>query len=402
MSAKRPLDVFIVAVDVSGDHLAANLMAALRRQHGKVSFRGVGGPAMAAEGLSSLFLADDLPTIGLIAVIAELPTFLRRLRQTADAIASSPPDVLVLVDSPDFTHRLAARVRRKLSRLPIVKYVAPTVWAWRPGRARAMRPAFDHVLALYPFEPRVMAELGGPPTTYVGHPLLERLNELRPSPAEAAAREQGPPLVLVLPGSRRYEVLRLARVFGEAAARIAAARPDAEFVVATLPKLTADLEPMLAAFPKRPRVVTTTADKFAAFRRARAALAASGTVTLELALAGVPVVAGYRVPLAEELIARLLVRIRMATLPNLLLGERVLPELLQQDCTARNLAAALLPLLDSGTARVRQTDAFRRLDRVLETGGEPPSARAARLLLEIADVAGYRRTDAMIPVTLGH
>lgn len=402
MTTKQPLEVFIVAVDVSGDHLAANLMAALRRQHGEISFRGVGGPAMAAEGLSSLFPVDDLPTIGFVAVIAELPKILRRLRETADAIAAWPPDVLVLVDSPDFTHRLAARVRRKLPKLPIVKYVAPTVWAWRPGRARAMRPAFDHVLALYPFEPQVMVELGGPPTTYVGHPLLERLNELRPSPEEATAREHGRPLVLVLPGSRRHEVRRLAPVFAEAVAKIAAARPDAEFAVATLPKLAAEIEPMLAAFPKRPRVVTTEAEKFAAFRRARAALAASGTVTLELALAGVPIVAAYRVPLVEEMIARLLVRIRMATLPNLLLGGRVLPELLQRDCTAGNLAAALLPLLDSGAARVRQTEAFRRLDQVLETGGERPSARAARVLLEIADVAGYRRPNAMASRAAAH
>lgn len=402
MTTKQPLEVFIVAVDVSGDHLAAKLMAALRRQHGEVSFRGVGGPAMAAEGLSSLFPVDDLPTMGFVAVIAELPKILRRLRETADAIAARPPDVLVLVDSPDFTHRLAARVRRKLPKLPIVKYVAPTVWAWRPGRARAMRPAFNHVLALYPFEPQVMAELGGPPTTYVGHPLLERLNELRPSPEEATAREHGPPLVLVLPGSRRHEVRRLAPVFAEAVVKIAAARPDAEFAVATLPKLAAEIEPMLAAFPKRPQVMTTEAEKFAAFRRARTALAASGTVTLELALAGVPIVAAYRVPLVEEMIARLLVRIRMATLPNLLLGGCVLPELLQRDCTAGNLAAALLPLLDSGAARVRQTEAFRRLDQVLQTGGERPSARAARVLLEIADVAGYRRPNAMAPGAAAH
>jgi lipid-A-disaccharide synthase len=398
VSAKWPLDVFIVAIDVSGDHLAANLMAALRRQYA-VTFRGVGGPAMAAEGLSSLFPPGDLPTIGFISVLVELPKILRRLRETADAIVLSPPDLLVLVDSPDFTHRLAARVRRKLPRLPIVKYVAPTVWAWRPGRARAMRPAFDHVLALYPFEPQVMAELGGPPTTYVGHPLLERLAELRPSPVEAAAREQGPPLILLLPGSRRHEVGRLAPVFGAAAAKIAAARPDAEFVVATLPKLAAEIEPMLAAFAKRPRVVTSEADKFAVFRRARAALAASGTVTLELALAGVPMVAGYRVPLVEEMIARVLLSIRMATLPNLLLGERVLPELLQRDCTAGTLAAALLPLLDSGPTRMRQTEAFRRLDRVLETGGEPPSARAARVLLEIA--AADRGASAMASGALG-
>ena len=401
MNTTRPLDVFIVAVDVSGDHLAANLMAALRRQHGEISFRGVGGPAMTAEGLSSLFPVDDLPTIGIVAVIAELPKIMRRLRETADAIAASPPDLLVLVDSPDFTHRLAARVRAKLPKLPIVKYVAPTVWAWRPGRAAAMRPAFDHVLALYPFEPKVMADLGGPPTTYVGHPLLERLSELRPSAEEAAAREQGRPMVLVLPGSRRYEVRRLAPVFGEAAAKIAAARPDAEFVVATLPKLAAEIEPMLSAFPRRPRIVIAEAEKFTAFRRARAAIAASGTVTLELALAGVPIVAGYRLPLVEEMIARLLVRIRMATLPNLLLGERVLPELIQRDCTAGNLAAALLPLLDSGAARARQTEGFGRLDRVLETGGERPSARAARVLLEIADVGSSRRLNAMAPRARG-
>jgi lipid-A-disaccharide synthase len=379
---ERPLAVFMVAIDVSGDLLAAKLMAALRARRENVSFRGVGGPGMAAQGLTSLFPRDDIPTMGFTAVLAKLPKIARRLKETVDTIVNAPPDLLVLVDSPDFTHRLARRVRKRLPNLPIVKYVAPTVWAWRPGRARAMRPDFDHVLALYPFEPEAMARLDGPPTTYVGHPLLERLGELRPSADEAKAREQRP-LVLVLPGSRRSEVRRLGQVFGAAAAKVAAARPDVEFAVATLPGLRHEIEPMLAAFPVRPRVVTEEVEKFSCFRRARAALAASGTVTLELALAGVPMVAAYRVPLVEELIARLLLKVEAVTLPNLVLGEHVVPELIQRDCTAENLAAALLPLLEEGPIRRRQREAFVRLDSALKIG-EPPSARAAELLLQLA------------------
>lgn len=170
---KRPLRVFIIAGEESGDALGGPLMRALgERLGGGVTFRGIGGTRMQAAGLASLFPMDDLTAMGFGEVIGKLPTIARRLKETVAAVLADPPDLLMLVDAPDFTHRVAARVRRKLPDLPIVKYVAPTVWVWRSGRARAMRGTIDHVLALLPFEPEVMQRLGGPPTTYVGHPLL--------------------------------------------------------------------------------------------------------------------------------------------------------------------------------------------------------------------------------------
>ncbi len=204
----------IVAAEESGDALGAALAQALRgAQGGAVKLAGVGGRAMAAAGIASPFAIDELAIIGLTAIPRRLPTILRRIRETADAIVAARPDALVIIDSPDFTHRVARRVRRRAPSIPILDYVSPSVWAWRPGRARAMRAYVDQVLAILPFEPAVHARLGGPPCTYVGHPLIERIAELRPNADEARRRLADPPLVLVLPGSRSNEIRRLARHF---------------------------------------------------------------------------------------------------------------------------------------------------------------------------------------------
>jgi lipid-A-disaccharide synthase len=384
----RPLDVFVVAGEASGDVLGAGLMRALARQGGAVSFRGVGGERMAEAGLASLYPMQDIMAIGIAPVIAKLPTILRRLRETVDAVAAAPPDVLILIDVPDFNQRVARRVRRRLPNQPIVTYVSPTVWVWRPGRARAMRPAVDLILALLPFEPDVHRELGGPPCVYVGHPLLAHLDELRPSPEEVRARN-AVPLVLALPGSRRQEVRRLGAIFGDALARVAKQHPDLEIVLPTVPHLIDEVAGATIGWPVQPRIVTAEADKHAAFLRARAALAASGTVTLELALAGVPHVAAYRIPLVEGLILRAIVRfhsavkVRSVILANLVLGENVVPEFLQSECTAANLAYALSVMLGDSSERRRQEQAFRRLDSILGTGGPTPSERAARAVLEL-------------------
>jgi lipid-A-disaccharide synthase len=378
----RPFVVFLVAGEASGDALGAPLMEGLRHQlGGHVHFRGVGGAAMQAQGLTSLFPMEDLTAMGLDGVIAKLPLILRRMRETKAAIVSAPPDLLVLIDSPDFNLRLAKRVRRALPDLPVVDYVSPTIWVWRQGRARAMRPNVDHVLALFPFEPEAHRDLGGPPCTYVGHPLLERLAELRPSAEERVARDGEPPLMLVLPGSRRFEIRRLSPVFGETLGTLAAARP-VEIVLPTLPGLVTEIRAAVARWPVQPRIVTSEAEKYAAFRRARAALAASGTVTLELALAQVPTVAGYRVSLLEAPILRRTIRSPSTILPNLILRENVVPEFHQENCTAEKLAAALAPLLDAGPARERQLKAFARVDGAMAIGDEQPSGRAARLAIE--------------------
>ncbi|HSI39783.1 MAG TPA: lipid-A-disaccharide synthase [Xanthobacteraceae bacterium] len=378
------LEVFLIAGEESGDVLGAGLMAQLVALHrGPVRFRGVGGPLMQAAGLDSLFPIEDITAIGFGPVLAGLPRIVRRLRQTVEEVLAAPPDVLVLIDAPDFTHRVAARVRARQPDLPIVKYVAPTVWVWRPGRAKAMAPSIDQVLAVLPFEPQVMAELGGPPTTYVGHPLLETLDRLRPSPQEAARRSADPPVVLVLPGSRRSELARLGATFGQVLGLLRDQMPDVELVLPTLPSRLAQVEAMVALWPVRPRIVVKAPDKLAAFRVARAALAASGTVTLELALAGIPTVAAYRVGWLEGRIAPYVLRVATAILPNLILSEKAVPEYLQWHIDPPAMAAQLARLIAGGPERDAQLAAFARLDALMGAGGEPPSRRAAEAVLEV-------------------
>ncbi|HTZ03833.1 MAG TPA: lipid-A-disaccharide synthase [Xanthobacteraceae bacterium] len=387
-AASPPLSIFIVAAEESGDALGAALARALRQaEPGGVQLSGVGGHAMAAAGIASAFPIGELSIIGLTAIPRRLPNILRRIRQTAAAVVAARPDVLVIVDSPDFTHRVARQVRRSAPAIPIVDYVSPSVWAWRPGRARAMRAYIDQVLAILPFEPKVHVELGGPPCSYVGHPLVERIAELRPNAEEARRRLADPPLILALPGSRRNEIRRLAGIFGQAMEKLRARIGAMELVIPTVPNVAEELRAAVAIWPVPPRIVTAPAEKWAAFRNARAALAASGTVTLELALAGVPMVAAYRLHALEAVIARLIrlqARLPSVILANLAVGENVVPELLQEACTPEKLAAALAPLVADTAERRRQIEAFGRLDAIMGIGAAAPSAKAAAIVLETA------------------
>ncbi|MBV9970135.1 MAG: lipid-A-disaccharide synthase [Xanthobacteraceae bacterium] len=384
-AGRTGLDLFVIAGEESGDRLGAPLMAAITAQARRpVSFSGVGGRAMAEQGLESLVPITDLAINGFAAIPARLPTILRHLRTTSRAVVAARPDALVIIDSPDFTHRVARRVRATAPSIPIIDYVSPTVWAWRPGRAKAMRRYVDHVLALLPFEPAVHRRLGGPPCTYVGHPLIEQLATLRPGPDDAARRAAIPPLVLVLPGSRRGEVRRHIGVFAAAIAIAAREVGDIEIVLPTVPHLLDEVRQSTREWATPPRIVVDSTEKWAAFRRARAALAASGTVTLELALAGVPTVLAYRVALFEEAIARALITTQMIGLANLILGEKVMPELLQRDATPENLAAHLVALIRDTPERRRQCAALTRLDAVMEVGATAPSARAASIVLDLS------------------
>ena len=400
------LTVHLVAAEESGDRLGAALMRALaQRCGGRIRFGGVGGHEMEAAGLTSLFPIDDLAIFGFLTIPRRLPMILRRIRQAASAIAAWRPDALVIIDSPDFTHRVARRVRAATPGIPIIDYVSPSVWAWRPGRARAMRAYVDHVLAILPFEPRVHARLGGPPCTYVGHPLCEQIGELRPSEAEVRRRLADPPLVLVLPGSRSSEIRRLLGPFA-AAIRLAQERyGPLEPVVPAVPALAEPLSQATADWPLHPRIVVDHAEKRAAFREARAALAASGTVTLELALAGVPTIGAYRIGTVEMALARALVRLQTTVdsviLANLVLGERVVPEFLQGDCTAPALADALLPLLADTPERRRQVEAFAQLGKVM---GLPaaPSAKAADVILNLIGEVRAARFAAPVNILSTH
>lgn len=373
--------VYLVAGEESGDRLGAALIGALRRADSRLRISGVGGGHMAAAGVPSLFPLGDLAIMGFSALPTKLPTILRRIRETTDAVIAANPDVLVIIDSPEFTHRVARKVRARAPRIGIVDYVCPSVWAWRSGRARAMRSYVDRVLALLPFEPAAVAKLGGPPTDYVGHPLIERLAELRPNEEETRRRISDPPLLLVLPGSRSGEIRRMTKMFGDTLALLAARTGPFEVVVPAVPRLEAVVREAVKSWSVPVRIVTDPAAKNAAFRHARAALTKSGTSTLELALAGVPMVAAYLVSTLEAVVGSLLIKAPSAILTNLILGENVVPEFLQWHCTPEKLAGALEPLLTDSPERRRQLAAFSRLDGIMEIGGQAPSDRAAGLIL---------------------
>ena len=379
-----PLRVFLVAAEESGDRLGAPLMRALRERHNEVTFAGVGGSEMAQEGLASRFPISDLAIMGFNAVARKLPLIFRRIRETAAAVIAAKPDVLVIIDSPDFTHRVARRVRRRAPSIPIVNYVSPSIWAWRPGRARSMRRYVDHVLALLPFEPQAHQRLGGPPCSYVGHPLAETAPSLRPDETEAARRRADPAVLLVLPGSRRGEIKRLLGVFAKAVEALEHRIGPLEVIIPAVPHLEATLRQETSGWSKPPRIAVDAKEKQAAFRIARAALTKSGTVTLELAVAGVPMVAAYKVTAFEAPILRRAIKAPSVILANLVLGENVVPEFLQEDCTVENLTQGLLPLLSDTPERQRQLDAFGRLDAKMEIGVAHPSARAAEIVLRQA------------------
>jgi lipid-A-disaccharide synthase len=378
-----PLRVALVAGEHSGDQLGAKLMHALTEVlAGEAGFLGVGGEAMEAEGLKSVFPISDIAVMGILPVLARLPKLLARIHVTAETIVAARPDALVIVDSPDFTHRVARRVRAALPKLPIVDYVSPSVWAWRPGRAKAMRAYVDCVLALLPFEPEAYRRLSGPRCVYVGHPLIERLAALRPSPDEEARRAAAPPLIVVLPGSRRSEVRRLMADFGRALAALRQSVGPFAVALPTLPHVAADVRALAAQWPEPAKIVLGEDAKYAAFRAARASLAASGTVTLELALAGVPMVGAYKVSIVEEQL-KYLIKVPSILLPNLILGERAIPEFLQRDCTPAALAGVLADIVRDGASRMAQLRALSRLDELMSlSDGGAPSAHAARAVLE--------------------
>ncbi|AXS40420.1 lipid-A-disaccharide synthase [Breoghania sp. L-A4] len=384
----KAFSVFIVIGEESGDQLGAGLVQALRERHGaNVSFLGTAGSRMEAAGLTSLFPLEDVAVMGMTAVLGQLPTIVRRVYQTVDAVVNADPDVLVIIDSPDFTHSVAKRVRKRAPHIPIVDYVSPSVWAWRPGRARKMARYIDHLLAILPFEPGVHETLGGPPCSYVGHPLIERLAELRPAPGERTADA---PSLLVLPGSRSSEVSRLLEPFGETVARVAAVHPGLEVMIPCVPHLAERIRAQTATWAVRPRIVLGEADKFAAFRKARAALAASGTVTLELAISGVPMAVAYKLDWFYRRVKDLhrfipIASVTSMVLPNIILEDNVVPEFLDADVNADVLAPVVLDLLDGSEARARQLAAFSTLEaRMLLDGGEKPRARAARIVSEVA------------------
>ena len=385
MNRGEPL-IFLVAGEPSGDLLGARLMAALRGlTAGRIAFAGVGGERMGAEGLRSLFPMSELSVMGLVEVLPSIPRILVRLRQTAAAVREQRPAVVVTIDSPGFNTALARRLR-KFDR-PLVHYVAPSVWAWRAGRVRTMERLFDHVLALLPFEPPYFED-AGLPCHYVGHPAVETAQRSDGDFRAHHGIAEEAPLLAVLPGSRMGEVGRMLPTYLAAAQLLAARMPDLRLVTVTVPTVAAAVTG--ARWP-RPPVVVDVSERQAAFSAADAAIATSGTVTLELAAARTPMVVCYRLSPVSFAIARRLVRVSAVGLVNLVLGYPAVPELLQGSCTPRAVAEHVERLFVDSDARSAQIEA---MDRAVEALGGPdgaatPSERAARVVLSA--VGQHRR-----------
>jgi lipid-A-disaccharide synthase len=383
----RTLKVAVVAGEVSGDLLGGDLIAALKGKIDRpVELVGVGGDALEAQGLRSLFDYSELSIMGITQVLARLPNLIRRIGQTADAIIAAKPDVLIIIDSPDFTHRVAMKVRAALPQLPIVNYVCPSVWAWKEYRAKAMLPYVDRVLAVLPFEPEAMRRLGGPQTDFVGHrltadPDILRVRQLRA--ARPLKNAGDPKTILLLPGSRGAEIKALLPIFGEVMQEFVRRNGPARFILPTVRRREALVREIVAGFTIKPEIVADQAGKWSAFAEADAAIAASGTVILELALATVPVVSAYK---ADWLITMMAKRIKIwsGALPNLIADRVVVPEYINEVVRPGALCRWVEQLsFDSGPRRA-MLEGFDLAWNNLSVP-VPPGEAAAAIVLDLVD-----------------
>jgi lipid-A-disaccharide synthase len=376
--------VYIAAGEASGDILGARLMAALRRRRPGLEFAGIGGDRMAEQGIESLFPMRELSLMGLLEVLPNLRRLARRMDQAEADVLARRPAVLVSIDAPSFTLRLAGRIRPR--GIPVVHYVAPQVWAWRPGRVVKIGRQVDRILALLPFEAPFF-EAAGIPVSFVGHPVLESGADAgdaaRFRTAHGLAAGERP--VLVMPGSRRSEVRRLLGTFGEALRLAAAEVPGLRPVLALAGPVEAAVRAGTASWPVPPILVREAADKHDAYAAAEAGLIKSGTSSLEVAVAGVPHVVGYKVNPITAAIVRRLIKVPHVSLVNLLAEREVVPELLQQDCTPPALAAALVRLLRDPAAVAAQRAGFAEVLARLRPPEGLPSEAAAVAVLAVLD-----------------
>ncbi len=402
MSA-RPLKLFLIAGEASGDRLGAALMRGLkaelaeRGQPDRLDFEGVGGGAMAAEGLTSRFPINDIAVMGVAEVLPRLPTILRRIRETVDGVIAARPDAVVTIDAPDFGLRVARKAGAALGdATTFIHFVAPSVWAWRPKRAEKMARSVDHLMALLPFEPPYFHRVGLS-CDFVGHPIVEATDGVDPSDRSLRAEigvADDAPLVLALPGSRRSEVSRLAEPFGAALGMLARRRPNLQVALPVAETIADTVIDAVADWPVRPHLIDPRGRSFAEAERrkfqamavADAALAASGSVSLELAAMRTPTVVGYRTGAITAAIVRRMLKIDTATLTNLITDTRTVPEFLQERCHPEALSGALDRLLDpNAPERAAQLAAADEALRQLGRGGPSPSRRAARSVLAAID-----------------
>jgi lipid-A-disaccharide synthase len=379
--------IFLMAGEPSGDALGARLMAALRREtNGAVRFAGIGGERMIAEGLESQFPMAELSIMGLAEVLPRAFHVLRRVRETVTRIERLRPSAVVSIDATGFCFRVEKRLKARGAGIPLIHYVAPMVWAWRPWKAKLVARFLDHLMTLLPFEPPYF-EKEGLAATFVGHPVIEEGAE-RGDGAAFRARHGIPadaPVLAVLPGSRRGEVTRLLPVFAETLERLKAEFPDLRVVVATVGTVADRVTAAAASWPVPAVVLRGRGEKYDAFAAANAALAASGTISLELALARCPMVIAYKVsPVTAWLLRHVFrINVRYATIVNIMLDRELIPELLQENCRPDLLAGIAGRLLRDPAARRAQTEGAAPALQALGLDGPAPSTRAARVVLAV-------------------
>jgi lipid-A-disaccharide synthase len=389
----RPLKISIIAGEESGDLLGADLVAALRESLSDrgISLTGVGGQNLKQLGLKSLFDPAEIALMGITAILAKLPRLIGLISKTAAHVIAEKPDCLIIIDSPDFTHRVARKVRAADPSIPIINYVCPSVWAWRPGRAKAMTGYIDHVLAILPFEPRVLAELGGPAATYVGHRLARDPRILDAaedqSKREALRQSGGRKTLLVLPGSRGGEVRRHAAIFGETLGLLKQRGMDFEALLPVTDHVAPLARSLVKDWPVQPKLIEGTNAKYEAFAQADAAIAASGTVTLELALSGVPLVSSYRLDRIAKYISENFVASWTASLPNLIADAPVVPEFYNAYVRASMLARQIETFIAPGSARSAMLGGYARIREAMQTSA-PSGQLAAEVVLRFAQKSG--------------
>lgn len=382
----EPVRIFLVAGEASGDLLGASLMRALRQLNPDVQFHGVGGRRMIAEGLESLFPMEELSVMGLAEVLPRMFHILARIRQTVKEIIKVKPDAVVTIDSPDFCFRVLKKLKGKTKNIPCIHYVAPSVWAWRPGRAKEVAGFLDHILTLLPFEPPYFEE-HGLSATFVGHPVVERENR---GDGDRFRRKHNlkpdQPILCMLPGSRMSELSRLLDKFSETADKVLRNKHNAVIVIPTLPHLKGYIEQFFVGLGINPIVITNEKEKFDAFAASMIALAASGTVSLELAVSDTPHIIAYKLSPVSAWFAKRMIKTPYVDLVNILLKRPVVPELLLEQCEPKPMAKELMRLMGDKEARAAQLMDFRKA--LLKIGlGDPlmPSQKAAHAVMNVIE-----------------
>ncbi len=383
MTKKHPLRIYIVTGEASGDALGADILRSFKRQNIEWELGGLAGPKMQALGAKSLFDVTQLSVMGLTAVIAKLPRIYYLVGQVTQDITAFKPDILLLIDSPDFNYAVAKRIRKTRPDLPIVKYICPSVWAWRQGRAKKMNALFDHILAILPFEPKLMKELGGPETTYVGHPLSGDMEQFGDKDRSVPAN---PLKLLVLPGSRKGEVKRLLPLIRDTL--VIMKQRDIAFnaVMPTVDHLADYIGENISQWPIKPEIVLGKKAKQSAFEDGDLALACSGTVLLELGLFCIPTVSIYKLDALGFIVKHMVVG-WTACLPNLIADRTIIPERFEEHGHPQALARELELLGKKGHQREAQLEGFKLLKEIMRED----SAKQDLAALKILEIAGWEK-----------